>query len=246
MTVSFSVANINPGVIRTEFMLSMMQLIEKERALGIAHNDSERVVRFDKFYAQFSGPYLDDSRNRCVQWFYNETESDYLFFIDSDIGFDANQVFELIRVAAEHHVTILSGVYYNQFRDELKALIYEWGDPALNGLDVSTLDPAAQDLIPFAPIVLAGLYPQTKPHPIDACGAGFFAVHRSVFTDMSTVYFLPTPFFAENNLGGIHMGEDLTFCVRAKAIGHQPYVLPSIEVDHYKTCRVANPNARKL
>lgn len=241
-TVSFSVANINPGTVRAEFMLSMMQLVEKERALGELLDPALPRVRFDKFYAQYSGPYLDDSRNRCVQWFHNDTESDYLVFIDSDIAFDANKVFSLVEVAAEHGVTILSGVYYNQFGKDLRALIYEWGDPALSGMNRNYLDDDARDLIPLANIQLSALYPQDKPHPVDACGAGFFAIHRKVFIDMAAQYAVPQQFFAELCLGGIHMGEDLTFCVRAKAVGHQTYVFPSIEVDHYKTCVIRSPH----
>lgn len=237
-TVSFSVANINPGEVRAEFMLSMMQLIEKERALGLADDGETPRVRFDQFYAQHSGPYLDDSRNRCVQWFYNNTQSDYLMFIDSDIGFDANQVFDLIYAAAEHGISILTGVYYNQFGQNLRALVYEWGDPRETGLNMNFLDDDAQDLVPLAEITLAGLYPQDKPHPVDACGAGFFAVHRKVFEDLSARYAVPQQFFAELTLGGIHMGEDLTFCLRAKAEGHTTYVLPSIDVTHYKTCGI--------
>lgn len=246
MLTSFSVANINPGTVNTQFMLSMMQLVEKERALGIEHAEDpdSRPVRFDRFFALHSGPYLDDSRNRCVQWFYNETESDYLLFIDSDIGFDANDAFQLIESAADNGISILTGVYYNQFGADLRALVYEWGNPADAGMNMNYLDDDAKNLNPLPAIVLAGLYPQSKPHPVDACGAGFMAIHRKVFEDMSATYAVPQQFFAELCLGGIHMGEDLTFCVRAKAVGHSTYVLPSIEVDHYKMCRVRSPRAK--
>lgn len=240
-TVSFSVANISPGTVRTEFMLSVLQLFEKERALGHEFDPSTPRVRFDQFYSHFSGPYLDDSRNRCVEWFIANTQSDFLVFIDSDIAFDANQVYDLVETADANGVTILTGVYYNQFGDKLRALVHHWGDPALSGMDKNYLDDDAQDLIPFANVELGGMYPQDKPHEVDACGAGFFAVHRQVFVDMSARYAVPQQFFAELVLGGIHMGEDLTFCVRAKAVGHPTYVLPKIEVDHFKTCRVRSP-----
>lgn len=244
VAASFSVANINPGEVRAEFMLSMMQLVEKERALGELTDPQTPRVRFDKFFSMHSGPYLDDSRNRCVQWFYNETDSHYLLFIDSDIAFDANRAFDLIDMATLHGVTILTGVYYNQFGTDLRALVYEWGDPALTGMNMNYLDEDAKDLVPMSPGAISSLYPQSKPHPVDACGAGFMAVHRSVFEAMSEKYAVPQQFFAELCLGGIHMGEDLTFCVRAKAVGHQTYVAPTIEVDHYKTCVVRSPRPR--
>jgi glycosyltransferase involved in cell wall biosynthesis len=224
---SFSVANINPGSVRSEFMLSVMALVEKQRALG-----EDTPVRFDQFYAQLSGPYLDDERNQCALWFMNHTDSDYLVFIDSDIGFNPNQVFTLVRTAHENGVTILSGVYYNQFHHlgGLRALIHNWEPDERFG--------GARNLIAVTPDYIDSLSPSDKPHQVGACGAGFLAIHRSVLIDMQNIYELPQPYFAELNFNGIHMGEDFTFCIRANALNHPTYVLPSIQVTHYKTCGI--------
>lgn len=227
---SFSVANINPGTVRTEFMTSIMALVEKERALQHEVDSLVPRVRFDKYYSHLSGPYLDDARNNCALWFLaDEAQSEWLLYIDSDIEFTPDQPFELIRTAHESGVTILTGVYYSDFYQHggIRALVHEWGEHPITKL---------RDLIPLAPIHLAGLYPQNKPHPMDACGFGFVAVHRSVFLDMSDHYGLPQPFFAELCIDEVHMGEDLTFCIRSAAIDHRPYVLPSVAVVHHKHC----------
>lgn len=232
---SFSVANINPGVVRSEFMLSVMALVEKERALGELNDPQVPRVRFDQFYSHFSGPYLDDHRNECSLWFLNHTDSDYLLFIDSDVAFDPNQPYTLIQTAAEHKVSILSGVYYNSFYHlgGVRALIHRWEeDPRFSN---------ARNLIAVPAEDIEALYPQDKPHPIDGCGAGFMAIHRECLLDMQKVYEMPQPFFAELCINGIHMGEDLSFCVRAAAVNHPSYVLPCIEVEHFKTCSIKRP-----
>lgn len=239
--VSFSIANINPGSVRAEFMLSMMATIQQERIN--AQSDDAPPVRLDQFFAHHSGPYLDVHRNTCALWFLNEVESDYLLFIDSDIGFKPSDPFKLIQTAHENGVTILTGVYYNQFDNELRALVHEWGEsPKFKHVD----DTPCMDMIPLTNVAINTLYPQDKPHPIDGCGAGFLAIHRSVFTDMQPHYALPLPFFAELVIDDVWMGEDLTFCIRAKAVGHQPYVLPSIELDHHKMCNVRSSPGRVM
>lgn len=241
--VSFSIANINPGTVRSEFMVAMMATIQQERVN--AGTDDTLPVQFDMFYSHFCGPYLDDGRNFCALWFLNETESDYLVFIDSDVVPKPSDPFTLVHTAHTHGVTLLSGVYYNQFNNHggLRALVHEWGpSPTYRDEDGTPL----RDLIPLPQVALNAMYPQTKPHPIDACGFGMVAVHRSCLVDMKARYAEPQPFFAELVLDGIHMGEDLTFCVRAAALDHRPHVLPSIEVDHYKVCNVRSENRRVI
>lgn len=224
---SFSVANINPGSVRSEFMLSIMALVEQERMYQHTFDPAVPRVRFDKFYAQNSGPYLDDERNKCVQWFLSQTQSDYLIFIDSDIQFNPTDPFTLVETAASSEVTILTGVYYNSFYPNgLAALVHKWGD-----------DPQLEqsNLLPLSVSDIHALNPPDIPHAVDACGAGFLAIHRSCLTDMFNTYGQPLPWFAELVLDGIHMGEDFTFCIRANYAGHPTYVLPSIGVTHYKT-----------
>lgn len=227
---SFSVANINPGNVRAEFMLSIMALVEKERAMGHTIDPLVPRIRFDKFYAQHSGPYLDDERNKCVQWFFNDTQSDFLLFIDSDISFDPDQAFNLIQMAVDHRISILSGIYYNSFYPTgIGSLAFDWKhDEELN----------QPNLKPLSVDELHALGDIDKPHEVGGCGAGFLAISRQCLIDMQNLYGPPLPWFAELVLDGIHMGEDLTFCIRAKYAGHPTYVLPSITVSHFKTCAI--------
>lgn len=244
--MKFSVANINGGTVRTEFMSSILELYNEENRRQHTYDPLVQRARFSTFRAESShGPYLDDGRNLCSIWFLNNTDDDYLLFIDSDVVMRSpSQAFDLIESMDLHGVTVCSGVYYSNSihpcRPGIGALIFEWGDNP-NFHDES--GNVAKDLIPLADIHISAFHPQSKPHPIDSSGAGFLAIHRSVFTDMIAANRAndPTPFFAKQVIGGIAMGEDHVFNLRANSLGHTPHVLPSIELDHLKTC-IIRPN----
>lgn len=223
-SASFSVANINPGSVRVEFMRSIMGLVEHER--GLQHTTDPLIprVQFDQFLDRISGPYLDDERNRCVEWFLNSTNSTHLLFIDSDIAFTPQQAYGLIEHSLTHSHQLISGVYYNQYPEGILPVVYRW-------------EPDDENVSHLANLTRKEL--QAHPDPtmqVDAAGAGFLAIHRDLLNLIGSTYASCTPWFAEVALNNVHMGEDMTFCVRAAMVGHPPHVVPSIELDHYKSC----------
>lgn len=238
--VSFSVANINPGSVRAEFMASILNLVEHERKTGgeFIHPEDEEYgwvksgqhydrIHFGQFYSKFAGPYLDTERNVCVQWFLNACVSDYLLFIDSDIAFRPEQAYELCRIAHLNNLPLIGGVYYNALDGIISPLAYLWRhDDTLGQRNLKPIPQPAMES-------MAGVSPFAA---VDAMGAGFMLISRELLNAMTTVYDKPTPWFAELDIDGIQMGEDFTFCVRAAAIGYQPYIAPGIIVDHYKVC----------
>lgn len=229
MPTSFSVANINPGVIRAEFMQSI-------RALDAKPWDDHLEIHFDQFHEHTAGPYLDDERNRCVEWFLNETESDYLLFVDSDIAFTPDQAHSLIAAAAKHSLQLVGGVYYSCFPQGVYPVVYLWQhDQSLDARNLLSIP--GHLLNRQAEIVRDGIV------SVDAFGTGFMAVHRDLFLSLAKKFSRPTPYFAECVVNGVHMGEDMTFCIRAADpdIAVQPYVIPAIQVDHYKAAILRPP-----
>lgn len=239
---SFSVANINPGTVRAEFMGSIMALVEYERRhdgapVDPADDSQYKVVRtaaeitgrihFGQFFSKLAGPYLDTERNACVEWFINHCVSDYLLFIDSDMSPKPEQAYDLCRIAIQNDLQLIGGTYYNALDGAISPLAYLWRhDEALG----------QRNLRPIPQAALESMAELTDHAAVDAMGTGMMLIHRSVFDAMGSVYDKPTPWFAELDIDGIQMGEDFTFCVRAAAIGIQPYVAPRIVIDHYKTC----------
>lgn len=230
MTTSFSIANINPGLVRAEFMASIMGLMQFEHRQGGVGD-----VHFGQYYSRHAGPYLDTERNACVEWFMNQTISDYLLFVDSDISFDPQQAYELIAIAerGEPHLqrlTLLGGVYYNGLSGSISPLAYRWAHDESLG---------QRNLFPLPQAAIESMSTLTDHAPVDGMGAGFMLIHRYLLEEMRKVFDAPTPWFAELSIDGIQMGEDFTFCCRAASIGHQPYIAPRIILPHYKVCRLA-------
>ncbi len=231
---SFSIANINPGVVRSEFMRSIMATVNHERTLQHTHDPQTPRVQFDQFLDRFAGPYLDDERNRCVEWFNTQTTSDYLLFVDSDTGFRAEQPFELVTLATQLDLKLVGGVYMNawsNFPTDTQGsgtgpVAYRWED-AEDGTRFLAK-------IPWKEVDAC----EDPTMPVDAMGTGFMAIHRDLLKLLEVRYGFPCPWFAEPVLNGVHMGEDMTLCLRATLEGHRPQLATKILVDHYKTCMI--------
>jgi GT2 family glycosyltransferase len=225
---SFSLGNINPGNVRSEFMDSWDIAREHERQLQRT-TDSPRI-QLDQTYKHVHGPYLDDARNDVVNWFLNHTTSDYLVFQDSDVAtYRPETYWELVQTAHEQDIKLLGGVYFNDYGG-LGPVIYRWVE--------------SEDRTDLLPISLeemtkyAEAYPG-EPMQVDSMGAGFMCIHRDLLTTIGGTWETPgtlVDYFNEPTFRGVHYGEDHGFCLRACHVGHPPHVLPHMRVDHFKIC----------
>ena len=76
-------------------------------------------------------------------------------------------------------------------------------------------------------------YPKEGIFPVDACGFGCVMVRTSVLKTVIDKYhqaFAPLPGY----------GEDLSFCIRARACGFDIWVDPKIQVGHKASTIVTN------
>jgi hypothetical protein len=208
----FCVGNIHPGVVRTEFMQSMIGLLQQPK------HDSYGTV-LAEFITKDSGPYLDVARNYVVERFL-ATDADVLLFVDSDIEFDPEQAH---RIVAEVSAVapVVGGRYDNLYSSGMSPVAFRWSN---------------DDIPVMAPIGslddLSGLV------SVDCVGTGFMAIHRTMLERFATLFHAPSPWFAEEALHGAQMGEDVTFCQRAIALGYPVYLDPRVEVAHYKTIKI--------
>lgn len=210
---TFVIGNINPGQVRAEFCTSMVRAVQ---------HDWGPDLRLVHFFAKHAGPYLDTERNNVVAMF-NATDADVLLFVDSDLEFTPEDVAKV--VAAADPLRIVGGAYYNQYPEGLCPVAYEWRHD--DELGVENLKPITRTLTGLA--------------EVDAVGTGFMAIHRDTLRLLADHYLNPTPWFAELPIRGIQMGEDLTFCCRAKALGVSVFVDMDVNLTHYKTAAVHPP-----
>lgn len=214
--VTFAIGNINPGTVRCEYMQSVIGVIQHPRH---EHPDGQ-TTRFAELLVKVHGPYLDVGRNYVVEKFMG-TDLDVLLFVDSDEEFLPEQAHEIVAKVSPQR-PVIGGYYVNHFAEfGVRPVALNWN-----------MDGKAAQMFP---IDLLG--PDDGLVQVDCVGTGFMAIHRSLLEQMSSTFDAPCPWFAEVALGGSQMGEDVTFCQRAIALGHPVFVDAEVQVAHHKPIR---------
>lgn len=163
---------------------------------------------------------ITQARSKIANFFINNTEHEYLFFLDSDIGFDPNDVIKLMN----HNMDIVSAAY------PMKII------PSRYCVNIKQPENRKGDLI-----------------EIEGNGMGFVMIKRKVFLDIARQYpglkYIPsdyhsdTPhteaefknsyhFFAEHRTQNGFMSEDHSFFYRAKQVGYNIWLDPTIKLNH--------------
>lgn len=210
---TFALGNINPGEVRAEYMQSVISVIQKPV-------DEGHGTRFVELLSKVHGPYLDVGRNYIVEKFLAGT-AEVLLFVDSDMEFTADQVHEIVAKVSPAQ-PVVGGLYVNWFANHgVKPVALVWDIDSTPPLMVPIDNPSDGD----------GLV------EVGCVGTGFMAIHRSLLDQMTTLFDAPCPWFAEVAYAGSQMGEDVTFCQRAVALGHPVYVDTDLRIHHHKTVR---------
>lgn len=163
------------------------------------------------------------------------TDSDYLLWIDSDMGFPADAVERMMRIADPIERPIIGGLcfieqlYENDFTGglitSLAPTIYDWVFMP-NG-DGYKLQPRVD-------------YQRNAITRVAATGTGFLLTHRSVFekiSDWCVKGGAPANIWYERIPGptGTPSGEDISFCMRANQLDIPIYVDAGLKITHQKT-----------
>lgn len=166
------------------------------------------------------GPLITKARTEVVKHFLNNTDADWLLQIDSDMVFNPDLIHRLWEQAHPKHAPIVAGHCY--------ALMAERGPVPTMWLEAEPGSPGP--LIPFEG------YPTDRLVPVGATGGACLMVHRSVFERLKEeMPDHPYPWFEEAYWGQLPVGEDLTFCIRARKAGFPIFVDTSLDVGHVKT-----------
>lgn len=175
--------------------------------------DAGHRRRIRKFGFNSSGANVATPRNEIVREFV-ASDIDYLWFIDTDMVFEDDVLERLIERAHPVERPIVGALCFS-LQNGMKArpTIYRVRGDRQVGVEYD--------------------YPVDKLYEVDATGTGCLLIHRSVFEKMddNSAY----PWFRESSLGNTPIGEDITFCIRARALGFPIYVDTSIKVGHEKT-----------
>ncbi len=172
------------------------------------------------------------ARNFAVQEFLRDKHSDWLMFIDTDMGFTPDTIDRLLEVADPETRPIVGALAFAQkIRDpdgmggwkmQMAPTLFHWHDEGKEGEEVGFLS--------------SRYYPINSLVRVAGTGAACILIHRNVLLRMLDAYGedwytrCPNP-----TAGGRMLGEDLSFCLRAGALKIPVYVHTGVRTTHYKS-----------
>ena len=194
------------GWVRAEFMASLFQLHSGPAARLIGQT-----------IATSGGTLVSFARNRLVEKTL-QSDSQWLFMIDTDMAFTPAQFVQLVMAGDETDRPVMTAP---------AAVLDKDGTGTAPNLyaPVENDDGEVTGFLPLEELPAKGLI------QVDACGAAFMLIHRSVLEKLS-----PGEWFREGYTpsGGIR-GEDISFCTRVTAAGFPIWADCGVRPGHMKT-----------
>jgi hypothetical protein len=172
------------------------------------------------------------ARNKAVKDFLAEKDAEWLFWIDTDMGFPPDTVDRLVEAADPEKRPIVGALCFGQeeylddglggFRCRAIPTIYDWVDTGeQQGFAVRwkySIDTLTQ---------------------VGATGAACVLVHRSVFEKMQEKFGLAWYDRVPNTSTGQVLGEDFSFALRAGTMSIPMFVHTGVKATHYKNMWLA-------
>jgi hypothetical protein len=172
---------------------------------------------------------LVGARNRAVTGFLEAAKADWLLWVDSDMGFRPDALEQLIAHADPVERPIVGALCFAQketelddyhgYRTEVRATIFNW---------VQT-DP---DKPPW--FTARAWYPPNALVKCAGTGSAFILIHRTVFERIADEYGPACWYDQIRADDGELIGEDISFCMRANALGFPVYVHTGVRTSHMK------------
>jgi len=202
---------LTPDLYNAHFAVALNGLLDWDA------RNSQRVHKRGDVLHQISGPRVAAARNDLVRAFLSGT-AEWLLMLDSDMVFPRDLVDLLVEAAHWKQRPIVGALCFAGGRSgQIR--------PTL-GVMVSNDPPRFETVWNYQPNALNG---------VDYTGAACLLVHRSVYENLATRYGDNAhPWFAESEIGGQEYGEDVTFCMRARAAGYPIFVHTGIKIGHMK------------
>ncbi len=203
------VGYVHGGMVHEPFMRSVLTLF--------AFDAGQR--RSIAGLAMCKGLYVAQNRNAVCKNFLTSA-ADWLFFLDTDIVFTPEQMYQLLDAAHPTERPIVGGLYFsywNQDKDLCPVWLEHRGDDMAT---MSALKPGLQE--------------------VAVVGMGFTLIHRGVLEAMAKHHADDEWLWFGHDLretprGLERMGDDTTFCLRAADIGFKTFGHAEIVVQHIKS-----------
>jgi hypothetical protein len=201
----------------------------KEQLLGYDLVTNQRVAAggYDAIRCGTDG--LPEARNMGAKALL-ESSCEWMFWIDTDMGFEPDIVDRLVDVADPVARPIIGALCFLQkeegpdglggYTTSPRTTIFDWrlvdADTGAHGFTSRTM------------------YPVNAVTPVGATGSAAILIHRSVFEKIEAEY---GPCWYDRQINpdtGKLMSEDISFCVRARAVGCPIFIHTGVRTTHHK------------
>lgn len=203
------------------------------------HRSIMDLVAFDKTvgynligsapYSVFcSGPHgLIEGRNLAVRYFLDETPHEWLFWIDTDMGFKPDALDRLMESADPADRPVVGGLCFaakNARPDGMGGFVIR---------PLPTIFGMAKDPEGKHGFVNVSKYPVDELVRVAGTGSAFILIHRTVLEGirLQSGDHWYTPVAYEN---GLPISEDLSFCYRVNQAGFPIHVDTAVKTTHHK------------
>jgi glycosyltransferase involved in cell wall biosynthesis len=176
---------------------------------------------------------LVDSRNKLVAAFLAEDTADWLFWIDTDMGFAPDTVDRLMAAADPAERPVVGGLCFTQ-REETSDGMGGWRCRATPTVfDWTVLEDTGQ--MGFS---VRWNYPPDQLTRVAGTGSACILIHRSVFEKVQAKYGTWYDRVPNTTMGQV-ISEDLSLCLRACALDIPIHVHTGVKTTHQKTLWLA-------
>ena len=205
-----------------------------------------------RFYFLFNESLITRARNYCADEFLRSGDT-HLMFIDSDIGFNAQDVIALLAIQSENenddNYDILAGPYPKKCIswEKIKTAV----DKGFADEDPQNLEKYVGDYV-FNPASGTGEIPLGEPVEVLETGTGFMMIRRNTFEKFAEAYpeqlytpdhvrtehfdgnrqimaFFDTPICPDTNR---YLSEDYMFCQWTRKAGMHVWLCPWMQLNH--------------
>ena len=218
-----TVAFLHPGKYNANFAESLKDMLFHDAG---AH---QRIISHPhgQLGKQCGSGGLVDGRNKVAAAFLDETDIEWLFWVDSDMGFAPDTVDRLIAAADPVTRPIVGGLCFAAMTT---------GASSFHGVRYGTC-PTIYDFVDKGEKVgftARLVYPADEVVPVAGTGSACLLIHRQVLIDVRAKYgdnwYTPIT----HPTGPTTFSEDLSFCVRAAACDHATFVHTGVKTCHDK------------
>jgi predicted glycosyltransferase involved in capsule biosynthesis len=202
----FSIAWCDNGSVDSRFMegvISLFQQLEKYN------------LKIDKFFHSVGS--LISIQRQSVSKSFEDSDSDWILFLDSDIYVTPEMIKKLFDHANEKNIPVLSGVYFLMMNPN-------------DSLPVPA--PAFFNFSSDNSLIAESIIPHDQLIKIDASGLGMCLIHKSVFLKLKEKY--PDSNYFNMDFNGKQIGEDLSFFLKLKELQIPVHVHTGINPQHIK------------